>query len=68
MGGLKVRVDLAKCIGSGHCVLTEPRIFDQRDDGIVFLLDDSPAPELRAAAQKAADLCPSQAITIEEIP
>ena len=45
-----------------------PRIFDQRDDGMVILLDDSPAPELHAAAHKAADLCPSQAITIEEIP
>ncbi len=63
---LKVRVDLDKCIGSGHCVLTAPRIFDQRDDGVVMLIDGSPAPELHAAARKAADLCPSQAITIDE--
>ena len=68
MSVLKVRVDLEKCIGAGQCVLTAPRIFDQRDDGMVILLDDSPAPELRAAAHKAADLCPSRAITIEEIP
>jgi ferredoxin len=64
---LKVRVDLDKCIGSGHCVLIAPRIFDQRDDGVVMLIDDSPAPELHGATRKAADLCPSQAITIEEI-
>ena len=67
MSALKVRVDVEKCIGSGHCVLTAPRIFDQRDDGMVMLIDDSPAPDLHAAAHKAADLCPSQAITIEEI-
>ena len=67
MRALKVRVDLDKCIGAGHCVLRAPRIFDQRDDGIVILLDESPAAELHAAAHKAADLCPSQAITIEEI-
>ena len=68
MSGFKVRVDVEKCIGSGHCVLTAPRIFDQRDDGMVILLDASPSPEQHAAAHKAADLCPSQAITIDEIP
>jgi ferredoxin len=67
MGVLKVRVDVDKCIGAGHCVLRAPRIFDQRDDGIVILLDDSPGPDQHAALRKAADLCPSQAITIEEV-
>jgi ferredoxin len=68
MSVLKLRVDLDRCIGSGHCVLREPRIFDQRDDGLVMLLDDSPPPELHAAAHRASDLCPSQAISIEVIP
>ena len=66
MSVFKVRVDLDKCIGAGHCVLRAPRIFDQRDDGMVILLDETPPSELHAAALKAADLCPSQAITIEE--
>lgn len=68
MSVLKVRVDVEKCIGAGHCVLRAPLIFDQREDGIVILLDGSPGPELHAATHKAADLCPSQAITIEETP
>jgi len=68
MSVLKVFVDLEKCIGAGQCVLRAPRIFDQRDDGMVILLDESPPAELNAAAHKAADLCPSQAITIEETP
>ena len=62
----KVRVDENKCIGAGQCVLKAPRIFDQREDGIVILLDATPPPELHEAARKAADLCPSEAITIEE--
>ena len=62
----KVRVDEDKCIGAGQCVLRAPKIFDQREDGIVILLDPMPPPELHAAARKAADLCPSEAITIEE--
>ena len=62
----KVRVDEDKCIGAGQCVLKAPRIFDQREDGIVILLDATPPAELHEAARKAADLCPSEAITIEE--
>ena len=61
-----VRVDADRCIGAGHCVLRAPRVFDQRDDGIVVLLDATPPGELHAAARKAADLCPAEAITIEE--
>lgn len=62
----KVRVDEERCIGAGQCVLRAPRIFDQRDDGIVVLLDATPPPELHDAARKAADLCPAEAIVIEE--
>jgi ferredoxin len=62
----KVHVDEDKCIGAGQCVLRAPMIFDQREDGIVILLDATPPPELHAAARKAADLCPAEAITIEE--
>ena len=66
MGVFKVRVDEDKCIGAGQCVRTAPEIFDQRDDGIVILLDATPAPALHASARKAANLCPSLAIAIEE--
>lgn len=62
----RVRVDEDKCIGAGQCVLRAPRIFDQREDGIVILLDPTPAAELHEAARKAADLCPAEAIVIEE--
>jgi ferredoxin len=66
MGVFKVYVDENKCIGAGQCVRIAPRIFDQRDDGIVILLDPTPPAAVHAAARKAANLCPSQAITIEE--
>ena len=66
MGVFKVHVDEDKCIGAGQCVRIAPAIFDQREDGIVILLDATPPPALHEAARKAADLCPSLAITIEE--
>ena len=66
MGVFKVYVDEDKCIGAGQCVRIAPEIFDQRDDGIVILLDPTPPAALHAVARKAANLCPSLAITIEE--
>ena len=64
----RVHVDVERCIGAGHCAMRAPRIFDQREDGIVILLDAEPPRDQRAAAEKAADLCPSQVITIETLP
>jgi len=62
----EVHVDEDKCIGAGQCVLRAPKVFDQREDGIVILLDATPAAQSHEAARKAADACPSQAITIDE--
>lgn len=67
MSHFKVHVDEHRCIGAGQCALTAPAVFDQRDDdGIVILLDATPGPDQHAAARKAAMLCPSLAIRIDE--
>lgn len=66
MKTFKVHVDEHKCIGAGQCVLRAPAIFDQREDGIVILLDATPPRALHEAARKAADVCPAEAIVIEE--
>ena len=66
MKTFRVHVDEDRCIGAGQCVLKVPKIFDQRDDGIVILLDPAPPAELHDVARKAADLCPAEAITIDE--
>jgi ferredoxin len=64
---MPVIVDTEKCIGSGNCVSTEPKVFDQRElDGIVVLLDESPSPEHLDAVRDAAEGCPAMAITVEE--
>ncbi|WP_437757161.1 ferredoxin [Sorangium sp. So ce1389] len=63
---MRVRVDEMKCCGAGQCVLVAPRVFDQRDDGIVVLLDEAPPEELHAAVREAASVCPGAAIQLEE--
>lgn len=63
---MRVSVDDEKCCGAGQCVLLAPEVFDQREeDGIVMLLDSSPAPELHSIVEEAASVCPAAAITVE---
>ena len=64
---MKIFVDEEKCCGAGSCVLLAPDVFEQReDDGIVILLDDSPAAELHGVVREAANVCPGVAIRVEE--
>ena len=64
---MQVIVDQNKCVASGQCVLAAGAVFDQREeDGIVFLLDDSPPAELHEAVRSAAARCPAQAIEVED--
>lgn len=64
---MHVEVDVPKCVASGQCVLIAPEVFDQRDDdGMVILLQDSPAAEHHAAVREAALVCPSAAIKVTE--
>ncbi len=63
---MRVLVDEIKCCGAGQCVLVAPKVFDQRDDGIVILLNEAPRKELYAAVREAANVCPGLAITLEE--
>ncbi|HEV7323602.1 MAG TPA: ferredoxin [Bosea sp. (in: a-proteobacteria)] len=66
---MKIKVDREKCVSSGQCAAFAPEFFDQGDeDGVVVLLHDSPAPELRHKARQAADLCPARAIAVEDEP
>jgi len=63
---MQVRVEEKKCCGAGQCVLVAPEVFDQRDDGIVILLNAAPPERLRAAVREAVAVCPGYAIEIEE--
>ncbi|MGW6563864.1 ferredoxin [Streptomyces sp. NPDC054975] len=61
---LRLNVDRDRCAGAGMCALTAPDVFDQDDEeGLVVLLQPTPALEDRAAARMAAGLCPAEAIT-----
>lgn len=64
---MKIRVDQDRCIGSGHCVLIDPGVFDQRDeDGIVVLMVEEPPPDQETGVREAARICPASAIYVDE--
>ncbi|MFF5204901.1 ferredoxin [Streptosporangium sp. NPDC000396] len=61
---MRIKADTDLCVGSGQCVLTEPAVFDQDDDGIVALLTDHPDGRGASQARHAVTLCPSRALSI----
>ncbi|MEU6788907.1 ferredoxin [Nonomuraea angiospora] len=64
---MKVSVEADKCVAAGQCVLLAPEVFDQREeDGVVILLDETPAAEHHDAVREAAMVCPAAAIHVAE--
>lgn len=64
---MKVTVEADKCVAAGQCVLIAPEVFDQRDeDGIVVLLEETPAPESHDAVRESAAVCPAAAIHLAQ--
>ena len=64
---MRIVTDVARCVGAGQCALTEPSVFDQSDeDGTVVLLTDHAEGETLDNVREAVDLCPSQALALED--
>ncbi|GAA2231563.1 ferredoxin [Streptomyces nogalater] len=61
---MRVSTERDRCVGSGQCALLSPEVFDQDADGLVTLLSEEPAEELREEIVRAADLCPSRSIRV----
>lgn len=63
---MKVRVDVDKCVASGHCVVACPEVFAQDDEGLVVVLDESPTDELLEKIDEAISVCPAACIWRED--
>jgi ferredoxin len=62
---MRVVVDFDVCQSNGLCMAEAPEVFELRDDGFLYVLDEEPGEELRAKVEMAARACPVQAITVE---
>ncbi len=54
------------CIGDGICETICPEVFELRDDGLAYVIDEDPSDDLREAIEEAIEACPTEAITLEE--
>lgn len=62
---MHISVDDGKCIASGACVLACPEVFDQDDEGVVVLLDETPAAALHDRVRMAVMDCPAAVISVD---
>ena len=63
---MKVHVNENLCSGSGLCVDTCPAVFQLKENGISIANVEQVPTEFQQGCRKAADNCPSGAISIEE--
>lgn len=61
---MKVKVDLDRCEGHGRCQAAAPEVFRVEDDISIVLIEE-PGEDLRPKVERAARLCPRQAVIVE---
>ena len=62
---MRVVVDFDKCKSNAVCMGIAPEVFEVRDDGFLYILNETPPEELRPKMEEAARQCPTQAISLE---
>jgi ferredoxin len=63
---MRVVVDFDKCTSNAVCMGVAPEIFEVRDDGYLYILQEEPPDELRPKVEDAARQCPTGAISIAD--
>lgn len=63
---MKPVVDHDLCIGCALCADTCPEVFEIRNDGYSWVIDEDPPEAQWDCVRESADICPTEAITVEE--
>ena len=63
---MRIVVDYDRCESNGLCMSAAPEVFEIRDDDVMYVLTDNPAPELEAKVREAVRLCPKQALSLRD--
>ena len=61
---MKIVVDFDVCASNAVCMGLLPQIFEVRDDGYLYILDEHPDEGLREELEVAVRSCPTGAISI----
>jgi ferredoxin len=62
---MKIIVDFDMCQSHGLCTQAASEVFEIRDDGFLYVLNETPEEDLRVKVEKAVRECPTGAIRIE---
>jgi ferredoxin len=62
---MKIVVDFDKCASNARCMKAAPEVFEVREDGFLYILQEDPPEALRAKVEEAARACPNGAISVE---
>ena len=62
---MKITVDRSLCQDHGQCAIAAPAVFQMNEEG-KLVYDPNPDDSLREEVEQAADVCPVQAIFIED--
>ena len=63
---MRVVVDFDKCNSNAVCMGIAPEVFEVRDDGFLYILNETPPEALRPKMEEAVRQCPTQAISVED--
>ncbi len=63
---MRIIVDYTLCESNAVCVRLAPEVFEVRDDGYLYVLNEHPPEEFRERLREAVNGCPTGAISIEE--
>ena len=62
---MRVVVDFDKCKSNAVCMAVAPEVFEVRDDGYLYILQEEPPDALRPKMDDAVRQCPTGAIAVE---
>ncbi len=62
----KIVINFDLCESHGVCMDIAPTVFEVRDDGFLYLLQEFPTDEQLPKVKEAVPRCPTQAITLVE--
>ena len=66
MAAMRVVVDFDLCESNAICMEVAPEVFEVREDDFLYILNETPGEELRAAVEQAVRSCPRQAISLKD--
>ncbi|MGA8295449.1 MAG: ferredoxin [Acidimicrobiales bacterium] len=63
---MRVVVNFDTCESNAVCMGILPEVFEVRDDGFLYVLDENPPEELRERLEEAVLSCPTGSISIAD--